>query len=254
MRKSSKKSLHASAKEAALRASELCLQRLLETDAVGILFFEAATGTLVDANDVFLGISGYTREQVHSRQLTWRTMTPPEWIDVSEKQMKRFVATGRVGPYEKEYFCADASRRWMLFTGRDLGDGTIAEYCIDLTDRKLAKEALARISRKLIESQEQERTRIGRELHDDINQRLAMLAIGLEQLQNNPLDVLSRLQELREETSAISSDVHALSHELHSSKLEYYGRNEHIEWCCVDRLNRQGLPPKYVLASTIPIC
>ena len=60
---------------------------------------------------------------------------------------------------------------------------------LDITERKLAEAALANVSRKLIEAQEQERTRIGRELHDDIGQRLAMLAIRLQQPHENPLDL-----------------------------------------------------------------
>ena len=127
--------------EQALRDSEERLRRVLETDAVGVLFFDG-TGTLVQANEVFLKMTGYTREQVSSRKLTWRTMTPPEYVEASEAQMERFAQTGRIGPYEKEYFLADGSRRWMLFAGRDLGDGTIAEYCVDISDRKRAEEAL----------------------------------------------------------------------------------------------------------------
>jgi len=79
------------------------------------------------------------------------------------------------------------------------------------------------MTRKLIESQEQERARIGRELHDDITQRLALLAIELEQLQQNPSEVESRVPKLREEACEVARDVEALSHELHSSKLEYLG-------------------------------
>ena len=63
-----------------------------------------------------------------------------------------------------------------------------------------------------IKQLEQERTRIGRELHDDINQRLAMLAIELEQLQENPSESQSCVQELRKRTAEISNDVQALSH------------------------------------------
>jgi signal transduction histidine kinase len=102
----------------------------------------------------------------------------------------------------------------------------------DITERKLAEEAQASLSRRLIEAQEQERTRIGRELHDDIGQRLAMLALELEQLQENPSEVRDRVQELRKNMAEISNDVQALSHELHSSKLEYFGVVAGIRsWC-----------------------
>ena len=97
------------------------------------------------------------------------------------------------------------------------------------------------MSRKLIESQEQERARIGRELHDDINQRLAMLAIELEQLQDNPSEVRSRVQELLKQTTEISNDVQALSHELHSSKLEYLGAVGGMRSWCKEFGERQGI-------------
>src|SRR3954447_6776169 len=61
---------------------------------------------------------------------------------VTEEQMQKLAATGRIGPYEKEYLLKDGSRRWMLFAGRDLGDGTTAEYCLDITARKRAETAL----------------------------------------------------------------------------------------------------------------
>lgn len=124
--------------------------------------------------------------------------------------------------------------RWEVRPWQDANDsiGGILIFAEDITQRKQMEEALSSMSRKLIQSQEQERTRIARELHDDINQRLAMLAIELERLQIDPLETSSRLQQLREETIAISSDVQALSHELHSSKLEYLGVVSGIKsWC-----------------------
>jgi len=98
---------------------------------------------------------------------------------------------------------------------------------LDITERKLAEEALASVSRRLIEAQEQERTRIARDLHDDFGQRLALLTIELELLQQKspdlPAKVRSRIGELGKQTSKIATDIQSLSHELHSSKLEYVG-------------------------------
>jgi len=112
---------------------------------------------------------------------------------------------------------------------------------VDITERKLAEAALADLSRKLLDAQEKERNRIGRELHDDINQRLAMLAVELEQLQDNPSEVRSRVQELRKQTTEISNDVQALSHELHSSKLEYLGAIGGMKSWCKEFGERQGI-------------
>jgi PAS domain S-box-containing protein len=138
--------------EAARRASEERLRRVLETDAVGVLFFDSS-GAIIDANEVFLKTTGYTRGELERRELTWRRLTPPEWIAASEEQLRRLAATGRIGPYEKEYILADGSRRWMLFAGRDLGDGTIVEYCFDITSQKQMeadlREAMARYEQQL---------------------------------------------------------------------------------------------------------
>jgi signal transduction histidine kinase len=101
-----------------------------------------------------------------------------------------------------------------------------------MAEARRTQDSMRRISGSLIEAQEQERHRIARELHDDINQRLAMLALELEQMQSNPSEVGSRLQELRKQAIEISDDVQALSHELHSSKLQYLGVVAGIKsWC-----------------------
>ena len=97
---------------------------------------------------------------------------------------------------------------------------------IDITERKLAEGALANVSRRLIEAQEQERTRIGRELHDDIGQRLALLAVELQQLNRDPLilpKVRRRMGKIQKQTVEIAADIQSLSHELHSAKLQYLG-------------------------------
>jgi signal transduction histidine kinase len=119
--------------------------------------------------------------------------------------------------------------------------GGILIFAEDITHRKEMEEAISGMSRKLVESQEQERARIGRELHDDINQRLAMLAVELEQLKDNPSDVPGRVQELLKQTIEISNDVQALSHELHSSKLEYLGAIKGMKSWCKEFSERQGI-------------
>jgi PAS domain S-box-containing protein len=140
----------------------------------------------------------------------------------------------------------DGQYRWMLDIGvpRFHRDGSFAGYigsCIDVTDHKLAEEALSDITRKLVAAQEKERTRIARELHDDINQRLAMLAVGLEQAQDDPSEIQQRVSELRKQTTEISNDVQALSHDLHSSQLEYLGAVAGMKNWCKEFGERQGM-------------
>ena len=143
-------------------------------------------------------------------------------------------AFDRREPFEMEYRLRrhDGEYRWVLDLGnpRFQQDGSFAGYigsCIDVTERKLAEESLANMSRKLIEAQEQERTWIARELHDDISQRITLVLVNLERLQKDfsPLAtaVTQRLSEIQEHLSSLGSDIQALSHHLHSSKLEYLG-------------------------------
>jgi PAS domain S-box-containing protein len=119
----------------ALREREERLQRLTSVQGIGILMFDISTGVLIDANDAFLEMSGYTREQVAARELNWHRMTPPAYTGESERQIKLLAETGRVGPYEKEYLRADGSRSLLLFAGAALGDGTGVEYCVELGSR-----------------------------------------------------------------------------------------------------------------------
>ncbi|MEX2642717.1 MAG: HWE histidine kinase domain-containing protein [Acetobacterales bacterium] len=143
----------------AQRQVEDRLRRVLETDTVGIVFYDE-TGAIIDANDVFLRMSGYSREQVRSGELHWRKLTPPEWMDLAEAEMEKLHGTGRSGPYEKEMFLAGGERVWMLIAGRSLGDGSMVKYCIDIGDRKRA---------------EQERELLGRELSHRVKNTLAVV-------------------------------------------------------------------------------
>src|SRR6267142_3830958 len=114
-------------------------------------------------------------------------------------------------------------RPWMTPSGLV---GGILIFAEDITHRKRLEEAISDMSQRLIESQEQERTRIARELHDDIGQRFALLSIELEQVQNFPglhIEVCSRVRELRKQALEMATDIQYLSHDLHSSTLEYVG-------------------------------
>jgi PAS domain S-box-containing protein len=159
-------------------------------------------------------------EGVHPQDLATREDACRQASDRCEE----FRIEYRLRRYDGEY-------RWILDTGvpRYSYDGSFVGYVgigIDVTDRKQAEEALASVSHKLIEAQERERARIARELHDDIGQRLAFLAIELEHLQlsaSNLSEVCSRIGELQKQTSQIATDVQLVSHELHSSRLDYLG-------------------------------
>src|SRR4051812_585821 len=120
------------------RGRDAGLATAVSVDAIGIVFFDRR-GTLISANDTFLRWTGFTRQDLATETVTWRTLTPPEYVAASEEQLARFDATGRTGPYEKEYFTKDGRRVWMLFVGARLEDGSLVEYVIDISDRKAAE-------------------------------------------------------------------------------------------------------------------
>jgi signal transduction histidine kinase len=131
--------------------------------------------------------------------------------------------------------------RWMLDVAapRINGDGAFAGFigsAVDITDQKLARDALEKIGGKLIEAQEEERGRIARELHDDICQRLAVLSMELEQANRvsngSNGSPIPKLEDIRRHCAEIAGDVQALSHKLHSSKLDYLGLTAAIRSFC----------------------
>jgi PAS domain S-box-containing protein len=156
------------------------------------------------------------------------------------------LKTGLPARGEWRVVWADASVHWIaghwqVFMNESGEPSRMIGVNADVTERKLAEQALTEMTRKLIEAQEQERARIGRELHDDVNQRLAVLSLQLEELKQNPSEVEDRVQDLRNRLSEISDDVQALSHDLHSSKLEYLGVVAGMKSWCKEFAERQKM-------------
>jgi len=93
--------------------------------------------------------------------------------------------------------------------------------------RRDSEQTLKELSRRLINSAEEERKHLARELHDDIGQRLSLLAVSLDMLTNAPppkgRSILSELEDPLSELKELATDVHNLSHRLHSSKLQHLG-------------------------------
>jgi PAS domain S-box-containing protein len=155
--------------------------------------------------------------------------------DDLEGCLKTYVSSfDRREIFEMEYRLRrhDGEYRWVFDRGapRFTSDGSFAGYigsCIDVTERKLAEEALSSVSRKLIEAHEEERTWIAREMHDDFNQRIALLKVNLDRLKQglpaSAVEIHKGIEEASEQVSNLGSEIQALSHRLHSSKLEYLG-------------------------------
>ena len=190
-------------------------------------------------------ILGYSVQAWTTQPDLWVSRIHPEDREWVLAFTARATKEGRSHDFEYRMISADGQTVWLrnivnvvVENGRPR---EVVGISVDITERKRAEEALSGIARKLVEAQEQERARIGRELHDDINQRLAMLAIELEQLEDHPSEVHSRVQELRQQTTELSNDVQALSHDLHSSKLEYLGVVAGIKSWCKEFTERQKI-------------
>jgi PAS domain S-box-containing protein len=128
--------------ESALRESEARLARVLEVETVGVMFWDLTTGRMTNANDAFLDLMGYSRQELEAGELTWQRLTPPEYVEVSLAELRKFKLSGRIGPYEKEYFHKDGSRHWLVFAGSSLGGDACVEFCVDISGRKRVEAAL----------------------------------------------------------------------------------------------------------------
>jgi PAS domain S-box-containing protein len=113
----------------------------------------------------------------------------------------------------------------------------------DITQRKKTEEALSSVSRRLIQTQEAERARIARDLHDDIGQRLALLSMTLERLTHmrsqGAAEGRSLLSALQSQTAEITASVQALAHELHSSRLQHLGVVDAMKGFCAELSSQQ---------------
>jgi signal transduction histidine kinase len=116
---------------------------------------------------------------------------------------------------------------------------------IDVTDQKLAEEALSKVSQKLIEAHEEERARLARELHDDVVQRLALLAVSLAEIKKNlpksAIELHRGMEGAHHAAAELGNDVQSLSHQLHPSKLEILGLAKATTSFCKELSERQGM-------------
>ena len=161
---------------------------------------------------------------------TWKSFIHPDDLGDTVALFSQALTTPASFSNEYRLRRSDGVYRWMfdVVSPRVNGDGSFAGFvgsAIDVTDQKLARQALDSVSGQLIEAQEKERTRIARDLHDDICQRLALVSMELEQASHNGSSPATKLhlQEIRQHCSEIAGDVQSLSHQLHSSKLDYLG-------------------------------
>lgn len=246
--------------EKAVRESEERLRLAALAGKIYAYEWDVATDILWRSAE-YVKILGASEPQRYSR---------PEFIDKIHPD-DRAKFTDAIAGLTPENPTADVTYRvllpgrapmWLRNSGRAFFDEKgkmlrVIGMVADVTDYKVAEEALFDVNRKLIQAQEQERSRIGRELHDDVTQRLALLAVKLEQLGTgtSPHEVQSRAQELYKEAVEISNDVQSLSHDLHSSKLEYVGVISGMKIWCKEFAARQNADIEFTsdVANRLPL-
>jgi len=168
---------------------------------------------------------------VATREDFFRYVHPEDRARVSEaiadarQSQKPFVAEFRVVQ-------ADGTVRWLAARGkfsyaRNGNPEHMLGVSLDITERKLAEEALSSMNRRVIEAEERERDRIAKDLHENVGQRLALLAIAIEQLKNDlpnqAVELADSMDAVWRKTLEILTDVKASAHELYSPRLEYLG-------------------------------
>ena len=195
------------------------------------IFLLTPTGEVATWNSGAQRIKGYKPQEIIGKH--FRNFYGPEAqaAGIPEEALKIAATTGR---FEDEgwRFRSDGSRFWanVIITairdkqGRLLGFGKVTR---DLTERKRAEDALSAVNRSLIEAHEEERAWLARELHDDVSQRVALVAMNLETLRQDlppsKGQTIRRIEEAKKQICELASDIQALSRRLHSSKLELQG-------------------------------
>ena len=252
--------------EEALRESEERFR--LITNTAPVMIWMSGAEKITYLNQTSLDYTGLPLDAVLGRRLA--PVLHPDDAERSRavyekafEQREAFQVEHRLRRHDGEY-------RWVVTAGvpRYDADGSFAGYIgttVDITEQKLAEEALSTVSQKLIEAHEEESTRIARELHDDVNQRLAMVSVRLGYLtQSAPAsaaDLKPEIEEIRQEIDALVSDIQRLSHDLHPPKLELLGLEAAAAGFCEQLSTRHGvtievqvenIPP--VLPRAISLC
>jgi PAS domain S-box-containing protein len=244
--------------EEAVRESEERLRLAILAGKMYAYEWDVATDMLLRSPE-YVKILGSTEPDRFSRSQFISKIHPDDRSKFTDA-IARLTPENPTGDLTYRVLLPGRAPMWLKNSGRAFFDEKgrmlrVIGMVADVTDQKLAEEALFDVNRRLIQALEQERSRIGRELHDDVTQRLALLAIKLEQLDKSPHEIHSRAQELYKETVEIGDDVQALSHDLHSSKLEYLGIVSGMKSWCKEFAARQNADIEFTseVANRLPL-
>jgi signal transduction histidine kinase len=173
----------------------------------------------------------------------------PEDRDKLRGYAETILQTGGAFSTEARMIARDGSIRWMLIKGELLRKESeesprILGVTVDVSDVKRAQFQLEQLAKRLMEAQEEERKRISRELHDDIGQRVALLAIELDMVRQQLVgesELRKRIEQLQALAGELGTDLHLLSHALHSAKLKHLGLEAALRELCGRMNNNPGL-------------
>jgi len=137
-----------------LQKREAKIRRLVDSNIIGIMIGNFR-GRVIEANEAFLHMLGYSREDLISGRVWWTKLTPAEWAPADQDALAQMSATGSCKPFEKEFFRKDGSRVPILVGGaffeRKPDEGVV--FVIDMTDRKRAEEKLRASEQRFLDAQ-----------------------------------------------------------------------------------------------------
>jgi len=221
--------------------------RLIANTAPVMIWMSGVEQQITYLNQTWLDYTGRPLDAVLGHR--WAEVLHPDEAErcreVDEKMFEQRE------PFQMEHRLRrhDGVYRWMVTAGVPrYNDRSFVGYigtAVDITERKLAEEALSAVSQKLIEAHEEERTRIARELHDDVTQRLALVAMRLGCLKQAPsaseAELKREIGEVSQEIANLAADIQVLSHGLHPGKLELLGLEAAAAGFCEEFSSRHGV-------------
>ena len=247
--------------EDALRASRARYENLYADAPDMFASVDVDTGRLVQCNRTLVRVSGYTREGLLGCEL--RELHHPACSPALMGAMQCVRTRGRVRDVElqlrqKDGGMVDVSlsveairdeehNLYDRCTWRDITERRQAQLTLQAKQRELTRSQaeLQALTARLLTAQEDERRRISRELHDDVNQRLAVLALEIDTLERDlpqaEAAMVSRLRALRDRVVALSDDVHGLAYQFHPSILDDLGLRAALEALTDDVRQRESI-------------
>jgi PAS domain S-box-containing protein len=190
-----------------LQEREARIRRLVDANIIGVVITEL-DGPIVEANDAFLEMLGYSRDDLVAGRLQWPALTPAEWHPATQRAIAQIRATGRYDTYEKEFIRRDRSRVAALVGGAAFEDTRTkaVAFVLDLTERKRSEEALQRAHTELAHvTRVTTLGELAASIAHEVNQPLAAIIADANAGLNWLAGTDPRLDEAREALAAIAN-------------------------------------------------